>query len=249
MSASRLQSHLGSLRALLMTALQRLGDPADTESLHEMRVVLRRLRTLLRPLKHSGQAGLLRDVAAGVFRQTNSLRDDEVLQEELVRNGMHVAAAARQAQQRLDRQALMDSPGLAGLIAAWPADSVTCLPAPSRRRRRGLKQKMRRESVKARRRLQRQLRQPAPDLHAVRLAIKHLRYRLLARGHASPSLLVQLERGQEVLGQWHDHDAWLLRAVTEPDLQGCIDRWRHEKAVLQASWLPLRDGLLLVLQR
>lgn len=247
MSAERLQSHLGSLRALLVTAMQRLGDPADTESLHEMRVVLRRLRMLLRPLKRSGQAGLLRDAAADVFRQTNSLRDDEVLLEELVRNGMQAAAAARQMQQRLDRQALMDSSGLAGLMAAWPAEGVACLSAPSRRRRRSLKHKLRRESVKARRRLRQQLRQPAPDLHEVRLAIKRLRYRLLARGHASPSLLVQLERGQEVLGQWHDHDAWLLRAVTEPDLQACVERWRHEKAALQACWLPLRDGLLLVL--
>lgn len=247
MSAERLQSHLGSLRALLVTAMQRLGDPADTESLHEMRVVLRRLRMLLRPLTRSGQAGLLRDVAAGVFRQTNSLRDNEVLLEELVRSGMHVAVVARQAQQMRDRQALMDSPGLDGLIAVWPADGVACLSVPSRRRRRDLKQKMRRESVKARRKLRRQLRQPAPDLHEVRLAIKRLRYRLLAQGHASPSLLVLLELGQEVLGQWHDHDAWLLRAVTEPDLQGCIGRWQHEKAVLQARWLPLRDGLLLVL--
>lgn len=247
MSADRLESHLGSLRALLVTALQRLGDPADTESLHEMRVVLRRLRMLLRPLKRSGQAGQLRDAAAGLFRQTNSLRDNEVLLEELVRNGMHVAAAARQAQQMRDRQALMDSPGLAGLIAAWPDDGVACLSAPSRRRRRSLKKKMRRELAKARRILRRQLRQPAPDLHEVRLAIKRLRYRLLAKGHASPSLLVQLERGQEVLGQWHDHDVWLLRAVTEPDLQACIDRWQHEKEVLQARWLPLRDGLLLVL--
>lgn len=247
MSADRLQSHLGSLRALLVAALQRLGDPADTESLHEMRVVLRRLRMLLRPLARSGQAGLLRDVAAGVFRQTNSLRDDEVLLEELVRNGMHAAAAARQAQQVRDRQALMDSPGLGGLMAAWPVDGVACLSGPSRRQRRGLKQKMRRESVKARRKLRRQLRRPAPDLHAVRLAIKRLRYRLLAKGHVSPSLLVQLELGQEVLGQWHDHDAWLRRAATEPDLQGCIERWQHEKAVLQARWLPLRDGLLLVL--
>lgn len=247
MSADRLQSHLGSLRALLMTALQRLGDPADTESLHKMRVVLRRLRLLLRPLKRSAQAGVLRDAAAVVFRQTNSLRDDEVLLGELVRNGMHVAAAARQVQQMRDRQALVDSPGLARLIAAWPDDGVACLSLPSRRRRRNLKQQMRRESVKARRILRRQLRQPAPDLHEVRLAIKRLRYRLLAKGHVSPSLLVQLERGQEVLGQWHDHDVWLLRAVTEPDLQGCIDRWQHEKAVLQACWLPLRDGLLLVL--
>lgn len=248
MSADRLQSHLGTLRELLLTAMQRLGDPVDAESLHELRVVLRRLRLLLRPLKRSGEARLLRDAAADVFRHTNSLRDDEVLLEELVRNGMQAAAAARQAQQRRDRQALMDSPGLAGLMAAWSVDGVACLSEPSRRRRRSLKQKLRRESVKARRRLRRQLRQPAPDLHEVRLAIKRLRYRLLARGHASPALLVQLERGQEVLGQWHDHDVWLQRAVTEPDLQECIERWQHEKALLQACWLPLRDGLLRGLQ-
>ena len=246
MLTGQLQSHLAGLRQLLVAAVRRLDDPDDIESLHELRVVLRRLGLLLHPLGQSAQRQHLLEEAATLFRQTNAMRDDEVLLAELLSHGQPLAFAHRHEQQKAARQALLASPALTALLSAW---SVAGLTTSSVRRQRHLKQRMRRSVAGARRRLCRQLRQESPDLHVVRLAIKRLRYLLLSRKRSPPYLLALLEQGQEILGAWHDHDAWLIRARTETDLQDCVVRWRHEQAVLEACWLPLRDGLRLRLQQ
>lgn len=252
MLPNQLESHLAGLRQLLVTAVQRLGDPDDIESLHEVRVVLRRLRMLLRPLGPSAQRQQLLEAAATLFRQTNAMRDDEVLLAELLSHEPQGAFAHRREQQAVARQALLASPALAALMMVWPdtgAVAVDGLEPSSARRQRHLKKQMRRSVASARRNLCRQLRQESPDLHVVRLAIKRLRYRLQAGKRTPPHLLALLEQGQEMLGAWHDHDVWRVRAETETDLQPCAARWHREQAVLEACWLPLREGLRLALQQ
>lgn len=252
MLLDQLESHLAGLRQLLVTAVQRLGDPEDIESLHEVRVVLRRLRMLLRPLGPSAQRQQLLEAAATLFRQTNAMRDDEVLLLELLSHEPQGGFAHRRGQQVAARQALLASPALAALMTAWPdagAAAAGGLESFSARRQRHLKKQLRRGVASARRSLCRQLRQESPDLHVVRLAIKRLRYRLQARKRTPPHLLALLEQGQEMLGVWHDHDTWLVRAEAEADLQPCVARWRHEQAVIEACWQPLREGLRLTLQQ
>lgn len=249
MARGRLQKHLALLRQQLDAALQRLGDADDIEALHELRVILRRLRMLLRPLGRSGPAEVLLAAATALFSQTDALRDDEVLLAELLCHGEEMAVQARRGAQQALRRELAASAELAELLAAWPrAGAVPLVPTSARRRHRHrLKRQLRAGTRKARRAACRLLRQEDPDLHAVRLAIKRLRYRLLARKRTPPHLLALLERAQEVLGEWHDHEVWLLRAQKEADLAGCTERWRHEKRVLEARWQPVREGLRLVL--
>lgn len=249
MARGQLQMHLALLRRQLDAALQRLGDADDIEALHELRVILRRLRMLLRPLDRSGPAEAQLAAATALFCNTNALRDDEVLLVELLAHGEVLAAQGRRDAQRALRRDLVASTGLADLLAAWPqAGVVPLVAACSRRRHRHrLKRQMRTGTRKARRAVCHLLRQANPDLHAVRLAVKRLRYRLLARKRTPPHLLVLLELAQEVLGEWHDRDVWLLRAEKEADLAGCTERWRHEKHILEARWQPLREGLGLVL--
>lgn len=237
MVSEPLLSRLQALFPVLEGAAVRLRDPLDDGALHELRVAVRKARTLLRPFRTDAAVADLLEGMRSLARQTGQPRDDEVLLGELVRLGLPRLAARRRPAVRRARQALADSPALPAIVAQWPVvmaaltDDVT---SPGLQHA-GLRQ--------ARRRVTDLLAAPATDLHELRLAIKRLRYRLQADPDAPPHLLALLRQLQTLLGRWHDRDVWLQRAAVEADLQPCVSCWRREMAVLERQLEPLCDGL------
>lgn len=241
MPPDSLLSRLQALSPVLDQAATRLRDPRDEAALHEVRVALRKARTLLRPFRADAAVASLLAVLQQFARQTGQPRDDEVLLGELVRLGLSRLAARRRPAVVRARQALADSPALAVIREQWlPAMAV--LAADDRRPRlshAGLRRA--RQGVAA------ALKGPSPDLHEVRLAIKRLRYRLQADPAAPASLLAALRQLQTLLGNWHDRDLWLQRAVSDADLQPCVPVWERERRVLERQLVPLCEGLRRVL--
>ncbi|WP_437781371.1 CHAD domain-containing protein [Sorangium sp. So ce1097] len=73
-------------RRVVATSAQREGAEPDVEAVHDFRVALRRLRTLLKPARRIYGKRRLRPVADGLrefARATGTLRDEEVLRETL----------------------------------------------------------------------------------------------------------------------------------------------------------------------
>src|SRR5262249_47808394 len=78
----------------IRAAIPRVIDDADDEAIHDLRVAIRRLRTLLkmsRRLYGRWHADVVRRSFAEVQRATGELRDEEVLEETLAGVGDHPA--------------------------------------------------------------------------------------------------------------------------------------------------------------
>jgi CHAD domain-containing protein len=88
---------LSQLIATVRAAAARVGDhAADPEAVHDLRVALRRLRTVLRPARRLYGKRRLRAIGAelgGFARAAGALRDDEVLRETLT--ALELPAGAR----------------------------------------------------------------------------------------------------------------------------------------------------------
>jgi CHAD domain-containing protein len=77
---------LRELDAALAAAIPRVVESADDEAIHDLRVAIRRLRTMLkmaRPLFGRWHADVVRKAFADVMKATGDLRDEEVLEETL----------------------------------------------------------------------------------------------------------------------------------------------------------------------
>ncbi|WP_148874745.1 CHAD domain-containing protein, partial [Serratia marcescens] len=72
-------TQLRRLESALNEALRRLQQTPDNEALHDLRVSLRRIRSLLRPLRGCPGATRLDRAAARLSKLTTPLRDLEVL--------------------------------------------------------------------------------------------------------------------------------------------------------------------------
>lgn len=236
METDVLRSRLDGLLPVLEQAAVRLCDPADAQALHDVRVALRKARTLLRPWRsHPAVAGLL-EALRSLAQQTGRPRDDEVLATELKRLGFPALAAGRQEAVSRARHALAGSTGLAVVLALWPEGMAVLQDDPAIvPRQAGVRP--------ARRAVRRLLADPAADLHELRLPIKRLRYRLQVERDAAPHLLALLRLMQALLGQWHDLDLWLQRAEGEPDLSPCVGEWTHQRVLRERQLLPLREAL------
>lgn len=68
-------------------ARSRLEAETDPEALHDLRIVIRRLRSLLTPLKKFQDVAPIRSAAAELGRLTTPSRDLEVMTIELERRG------------------------------------------------------------------------------------------------------------------------------------------------------------------
>ncbi len=85
------------LESALNEALLRLQQAQDTEALHDLRVCLRRIRSLLRPLRGCPGATRLDRAAAELGKLTTPLRDLEVLIVELAHHRLDWQANVRQS--------------------------------------------------------------------------------------------------------------------------------------------------------
>lgn len=235
-------TQLRRLETALNEALLRLQQAQDSEALHDLRVCLRRIRSLLRPLRGCPGATRLDRAAAELGRLTTPLRDLEVLIAELARHRLDWQANVRRSdlqarcRQLLAHPQLIDFPSL---LHAWPRRF-------RRTARRTAKYRLNRRLQRQQRQLRRALADTGYDRHHLRLLIKRLRYAAEAypqRLPLSAEATAGLKAAQNALGDWHDREVWCLQAEHQADLWPLLPLWHVE----QRQALARADTLLAAL--
>jgi len=238
------------LEVRLQACLARLQAGTDDEALHDLRIALRRLRSLLRPLRGIALMAELDAAAQAVGRLSSPLRDEEVLLAEIGRRGLEELRSERQQALQQGYLLWLARPELATLLqrlGAWPEGLREQQRAGQLGR---LDRRIRRHLRKQRKRLREALADPAHDRHRLRLLIKRLRYADEAYPElsgVSAELRAALKAAQSALGDWHDRWQWLLRLAEDSRLASVEQAWRQE--LLQAEQqadraLQVLDGIL-----
>ncbi|MBB1519774.1 CHAD domain-containing protein [Aquipseudomonas guryensis] len=226
---SKLQGQILSQQVRLYACCARLQAQTDNEALHDLRIALRKLRSLLRPLRRQALCAQLEQAAAALGELSGPLRDLEVLAGELQRLDHADLARQRRMQLAAGYARLLDSLALQRLFILlddWPDN---CREALRKGEWQVGRKRVRKYLAKQVRQLATALRDPAHDRHRLRLLIKRLRYCAEAyprHSDLSASALSGLRQAQGALGDWHDHLQWLARLPSEPDLQPCTALWQ-----------------------
>lgn len=229
-AAEFLGRHLASLDAEVPSLLMRVARQTDPEAIHDLRVTVRRLRTLLRlgrPIFGRHHTDLIRAVYTRVGRATGDLRDEEVFLELLEKHGKTLVApldgelatfvAARRTRERTLR---------GEVLRALETDAITeartmlkaLLVLPVRPKRdRELARFGRRAVIRALSEVDAHRDAKSAEieaLHELRIAYKRLRYTLEFFGPVLPPDLTAAEeiavRFQKRLGDLHDLDVALV---------------------------------------
>ncbi|CAI1186454.1 CHAD domain-containing protein [Serratia liquefaciens] len=241
--AKSIIAQIRRLERALNQALLRLQDTSDVEALHDVRINLQRIRSLLRPLRGIPGVTGLSSAAADLGKITTPIRDLEVLIAELELHQLAWQANTRKTELHRRKLALMSQPLLTHfptLLHTWPKTFHRTQPRHIKRR------------VALRLRLQvKQLRLALADIHydrhQLRLLVKRLRYVAEAYSQLSlitPETVASLKTAQSALGDWHDRFVWCLQAENQQDLWPLLPQWQMalettreqaEKALLSLS--------------
>ncbi|WP_372866565.1 CHAD domain-containing protein [Pseudomonas sp.] len=235
------------LQVTLYACRERLLAKTDSEALHDLRIALRKLRSLLQPLRGVPACAALQQQAAELGRSSGPLRELEVLLAHLQSKGRRDAVNLRQSRLLAGYAALLDGDALPALFEALDQWPQLWRQAAADAELRGLAKRVRRRLAKQQRRLAEALVDPAHDRHRLRLLIKRVRYGAEAYpklSGLSAKTLARLKAAQSALGDWHDLLQWLQRAEQEADLAVCVATWR---TALQAAE-ETADLALLALQ-
>ncbi|SQI46734.1 Uncharacterized conserved protein [Serratia plymuthica] len=103
-------AHFRRLENALNQALARLQDTTDTEALHNVRINLRRIRSLLRPLRGTPGVAQLDNAAASLGKLTTPIRDLEVLIADLARHPLEWQTNVRKTELQSRNLALRHIP-------------------------------------------------------------------------------------------------------------------------------------------
>ncbi len=220
------------LQINLFACRERLAAHTDPEALHDVRIAVRKLRSLLRPFRKLIEHDPLVNAAAELGRISSPVRDSEVLLAELQRHGglQHVMAS-RQAVLPAQYRELLDSTQALRVQRAldlWPAFFRQSLHehAPEH-----LKTYVTRQLRKESQRLSDAMADPAHDPHRLRILIKRVRYCADTYPQLvdiSPKHIKALKGAQNALGAWHDRLQWLSQAEQHADLTPLVAQWRSE---------------------
>ena len=229
----RIVANIVRLQVRLLACQARLQAHTDPEALHDLRTTVRRLRSLLRPLRGLPGVVQLEMAASQVGALTTPLRDLEVLAAHLQQHG-HAALAERRLEQLSGSYAAVaDSAQLAQLLMILDVFPRFIRAAEREGLLRGLRQRIERVLEKQWKTLETALNDPGHDRHRVRLLIKRVRYGAEAYPELDrlPALVAaRLNAAQKALGDWHDAWQWLLQAEQQTDLQPCVAQWRETLA-------------------
>ncbi len=235
----KLQSQVLTQQVRLYACCARLQVQTDDEALHDLRIALRKLRSLLRPLRRQTLCAQLEQAAAALGEISGPLRDLEVLIGELQRLGHADLARQRRTHLTQGYARLLDSLALQRLFILlddWPDN---CREALGQGEWQVDHKRVRKYLANQAQQLATALRDPTHDRHRLRLLIKRLRYCAEAyprHSDLSANCLSGLRLAQGALGDWHDHLQWLARLPSEPDLQSCAALWqRHLDAAEQQA--------------
>lgn len=211
---------LQKLDADLFAAVPRVQQESDEDAIHDLRVAIRRLRTLLkvaRPIFGRFHADVVRKAFAEVMRATGDLRDEEVLEETLNDASDEPSfrrwVAARKARERKLRDVVL------GRIQRGELDRARLLLKAMMvfpihpERQVALARFARRTVEKARRGVEKKRDAAVEDataLHELRIAYKELRYSIELLEEALPidvrAMLEPATVFQKRLGELHDVD-------------------------------------------
>lgn len=224
-----LLAQLLSLQINLYACRARLQARTDAEALHDLRIAVRKLRSLLRPLPRAAGFTPLAQAARELGRLSGPLRDSEVLWVQLQLRGLRMAQQFRRQQLAAGYAQLLASPQLQGLFAALDGCVPACRQAQAVGALQGLGKRTRKRLGKNLNSLLLALNDPAIDRHRLRLLVKRLRYG--AQAYPGLPLLSNaqvsaLSAAQSTLGDWHDHLQWLACAQQQPDLQPLVSHWQ-----------------------
>lgn len=229
----RLIAQVLSLEVRLLACQERVRGHTDSEALHDLRTTVRRLRSLLRPLRGLPGVEPLEQAAAEVGQLTTPLRDREVLAAHLHEHGYHAAAQRRTRTLANDYLKVAESPQLAHLLVVLDAFPRFLRASQRQGLLRRLETRIAKRLEKQRKALAEALADPAHDRHRLRLLIKRVRYAGEAYpqlGNLPASALEHLKAAQSALGDWHDCWQWLAQAEPQPDLLPCVAGWRLSMA-------------------
>jgi len=223
-------TEIRGLEEALLGAYRRLDEAADEEALHDLRISVRRIRSLITPLRSQPESQALRKAAADVGRLTTPTRDLEVLIVELQKRGHDTLADVRRQRLQTEYRQIVAAPELQRLFAAlqqWPA-------AFRESKIGGDSQKLKRIIGKALtkqvKKLHAALEDAEFDRHQLRILVKRTRYLTDAFPQLSPlpsAATKSLKKAQAALGAWHDHFQWGLAVRRESDLQPLALQWKE----------------------
>ncbi len=216
------------LNVKLLACHARLEASTDSEALHDLRTTVRRLRSVLRPLRGLPGIDKVEQAAREVGQLTTPLRDMQVLAAFLANQGLNQAALKREQYLESACANVATCAELNRLLAVLDQ-------APSflrTQQRHGLLRRLRRRVEKRMDKQWKKLREamadPAHDRHRLRLLIKRVRYAAEAYpeiSHQPKGMMRRLKSAQGALGDWHDHLQWLAQAKQQPDLASCVAGW------------------------
>jgi CHAD domain-containing protein len=230
---NRLVAHVLGLEVRLLACQARLSARTDPEALHDLRTTVRRLRSLLRPLRGLPGVEQLEAAASRVGDLTTPLRDREVLAAYLLEHDQPEAAHRRMAQMAEAYPAVATSPEVAQLLMILDAFPRFLRASQRQGLVKGLRQRIEKRLAKQWKKLDKALHDPAHDRHRLRLLIKRVRYGIEAYPELDrlpKAAMPRLKSAQGALGDWHDCLQWLAMAEQETDLQPCVTDWKTAMA-------------------
>jgi CHAD domain-containing protein len=230
---NRLVAHVLGLEVRLLACQARLSARTDPEALHDLRTTVRRLRSLLRPLRGLPGVEQLESAASRVGDLTTPLRDREVLAAYLLEHDQPEAAHRRMAQMAEAYPAVATSPEVAQVLMILDAFPRFLRAAQRQGLVKGLRQRIEKRLAKQWKKLDEALHDPAHDRHRLRLLIKRVRYGIDAYPELDrlpKAAMPRLKSAQGALGDWHDCLQWLAMAEQETDLQPCVAGWKTAMA-------------------
>ena len=225
----RLVAQVLGLEVRLLACQARLSARTDPEALHDLRTTVRRMRSLLRPLRGLPGVEQLEAAASAVGDLTTPLRDREVLAAYLLQHDQPEAAQRRMAQMDEAYPAVAANPELNQLLIILDAFPRFLRAAQRQDLLKGLRKRIVRRLAKQWKKLDEALHDPAHDRHRLRLLIKRVRYGIEAYPELDrlpKAALPRLRSAQAALGDWHDCWQWLVRAEQEADLHPCVAVWK-----------------------
>ena len=248
-------AHVLQIEISLYHTCARLEGRTDTEALHDLRINVRRLRSLLKPLRGRDGVDALDQAAAAVGQLTTPVRDLEVLADELRKRGLSGPASTREAMLASHYVEILQSTELRELFARLDAWPEVARAAEREGELRQLDKLLRKRLRKQMLRLQEALTNMQHDPHRIRLLVKRNRYAADAypqHSPISPEAVSVLKAVQSSLGAWHDRYQWSLRSCQESDLEPLRQQWQSEAATAleeaESTLLVLADLFISVSQ-
>ncbi|PHN28622.1 CHAD domain-containing protein [Pseudomonas sp. ICMP 561] len=217
------------LHVKLLACQARLAASTDPEALHDLRTTVRRLRSLLRPLRGVSGVEQLEAAAKAVGELTTPLLDMEVLAAHLAEQGLAEAASVRINKVSKAYGQVATSAELARLFSTLDQFPGFLRVQQRQQLLRGLRKTIEKGMDKQWKKLREAIADPAHDRHRLRLLIKRVRYAADAYpelSHQPKKMQSRLKAAQGALGDWHDHLQWLAQAGQERDLAPCIAAWQ-----------------------